>query len=157
MERDDEFNETQNRGMSSGRKKLLLIIAAIVLTVLAAVFFTTRGGSEHQAKLMQNLNQQAQAAPPAPTQVKRDGVVIRKGEALWDSRYEVAPVTYFYLAIEIDNNGKKEVFSGFATGQRLEVPMVEVGDTVSFTTKPGEIEIIGLSIDWSKRPELSKK
>lgn len=144
----EDDNENVPRGMPPGRKRLLIILGVLLVTALV-VLFTTRGGSEHQAKLMQNLQQQSQQQPPPPpSDITREGVVIRRGEAFLNS------VTYFYLAIEFENQGKKEVFTGFATGQRLEVPMVKVGDTVRFTTKPNEIEIIGLFIDWAKRPEL---
>lgn len=146
----EDDNENVPRGMPPGRKWLLIIVAVLLATVLV-VIFTTSGGSEHQAKLMQNLQQQQQAQPaPPPTDITRTGVVIRRGKAYLNS------ATYFYLAIEFDNQGKKEVFTGFATGQSLEVPMVKVGDTVKFTTKVNQIEITGLFIDWSRRPELSK-
>lgn len=147
---EDDNNNNERRGIPPKR---LLIILGVLLATALVVFFTTSGGSEHQAKLTQNLQQQAQQQPPPPpAEIKREGVVIRRGEAFLNS------ATYFYLAIEFeaDNKGTKEVFTGFATGSRLEVPMVKVGDTVKFTTKPNEIEILGIVIDWSKRPELAE-
>lgn len=118
-------------------------IAIAVLLFLGvvgvSVYFMTQGKSAT-----------AQVAEAKPATVTRVGKVIRKDTAVHNN------IHYFYLAFEVDNNGKNEVVSLYATGERLEVPMMVVGDTVTFTTKVGEEEVTTLRIDWSKRPELAK-
>lgn len=118
----------------------VVLIALFLVCGGTALFFATRD----------NTADQPQLAEAKPTTVTRVGKVIRKDTAVYNN------IHYFYLAFEVDNNGTSEVITLFATGERLEVPMMVVGDTVSFTTKIGAEEVINLRIDWSKRPELAK-
>lgn len=116
----------------------LMVVLFLVVGGLSVYFFS---GDKSSA---------TQVAEDKPVAVEREGVILRKDPAYYSD------IHLIYLAIEFDNKGTKEVFTGYATGERVEVPMAKVGDTVTFTTKPGEIEVINLRIDWSKRPELAK-
>lgn len=132
-----------NRIVSEGGSQVwvAVVVALVIAGGAASAYFLTGDKSTTTT---------AQAAESKPTTVTRTGKVIRKETAVYNN------IHYFYLALEVNNNGASEVITLYATGERLEVPMMVVGDTVSFTTKIGAEEVINLRIDWSKRPELAK-